>query len=141
MALKIRLLYTPGKKKFLSIGELIRVKYELSPHNSVDVIPPAYPCDKEKLVFLAVCAKNEPNDQLARFCREFDPSRARNVALIVDGNAKGIEAVKALIKNAGGNVYDEVLEIKCGLPFLANLNEAEKASVNEFVEKAVAWAK
>ena len=47
MAIKMRYLYFSGKKKVAALGQHVKTKYDLS-INSVDVIPPAYSCDKER---------------------------------------------------------------------------------------------
>ena len=54
MAIKMRYLYFSGKKKIAALGQHVKTKYELS-INSVDVIPPAYSCDKERIVVLGIC--------------------------------------------------------------------------------------
>ena len=58
MAIKMRILYASNKKKMVNFANEIKAKYELA-FNSVDVIPPAYPCDKERIVVLAISAKGE----------------------------------------------------------------------------------
>ena len=55
MAIKMRILYASGKKKINNIANTVKAQYELA-FNSVDVIPPAYSCDKERIVVLIVTA-------------------------------------------------------------------------------------
>ena len=43
MAIKMRILCYPEKKKLLAIGNMIKAEYDLNV-NSVDRIPSAYPC-------------------------------------------------------------------------------------------------
>ena len=64
MAIKMRYLYASGKKKFATIGDIIKQKFSLTSNNSVDVIPPAYPCDKERFVFIGISVKDEPENKV-----------------------------------------------------------------------------
>ena len=55
MSIKMRYLYASGKKKFVTIGDIIKEKFSLANNNNaVDVIPPAYSCDKERMVFIGL---------------------------------------------------------------------------------------
>ena len=62
MAIKMRVLCYPEKKKLLAIGNMIKAEYDLN-LNSVDRIPPAYSCDKERLVILATQIKGNLPDE------------------------------------------------------------------------------
>lgn len=137
MAIKMRYLYFGGKKKLATIGDIIKTKYELSV-NSVDVIPPAYSCDKERIVILGLAVKNDIPDQLRLFCRELTKARAQNVSLIVEGSEKGAKAVIDLLKEAGTNVVGDVLYIKGALlPFMGSVSEDEKAAVIAWADKII----
>jgi hypothetical protein len=137
MAIKMRYLYASGKKKFATIGEIIKQKFELNVNNAVDVIPPAYPCDKERFVFIGLTVKDEPENKVRLFCQQLDKTKAANVALIVDGNEKGANALKDMLKAAGTNVFPEVFFIKGGLPFLGSLNADEKKALDEWLDRAM----
>ena len=126
MAIKMRYLYASGKKKFVTIGDVIKEKFSLTLNNAVDVIPPAYNCDKERFVFIGISVKDEPENKVRLFCEQLDKTKAAYVALIVDGTQKGADNVKSMLTKAGTNVFPEVLFIKGGLPFLGNLNADEK---------------
>ena len=69
----------------------------------------------------------------------FDKTKAANVALIVDGNEKGANAIKEMLASAGTNIFPEVLFIKGGLPFLGNLNAEEKKALDEWLDRARAY--
>ena len=58
MSIKMRYLYASGKKKFVTIGDIVKEKFALTNNNAVDVIPPAYPCDKERFVFIGLTVKD-----------------------------------------------------------------------------------
>lgn len=136
MAINMRFLYTSGKKKFVTIGDIIKAKYGLQ-FNAIDVIPPAYSCDKVRLLVLGITIKDEPVDKVRLFCRELTKARAQNVSLIIDGNEKGANVIVNILKEAGTNVNPDILYIKGGLPFLGNLNDEEKASLDKWLDKCV----
>ena len=136
MAIKMRVLHATGKKKMINIANFIKQKYELS-QNSVDCVPPAYSCDKERIVVLAIAGKNDVEDALRRFCIELTKERTANVALMVDGTETYANNVKEILKSAGTNVIDDVLYIKCGLPFLANVKPEEQATVIDWLDNKV----
>ena len=84
MAIKMRYLYASGKKKFVTIGDIVKQKFALTNNNAVDVIPPAYNCDKERFVFIGISVKDEPENKVRLFCQQLDKTKAAYVALIVD---------------------------------------------------------
>ena len=135
MAIKMRVLYASGKKKILNIANMIKAQYSLA-FNAVDVIPPAYSCDKERIVVLAVSAKGNVSDQVRLFCRELTKARAQNVALIIDGDNAAADNLKAILTEAGTNVIDEVLYVKCGL-LGASVKPDEKAQICAWVDRAL----
>ncbi len=139
MAIKMRYLYASGKKKFVTIGDIVKQKFELTTNNAVDVIPPAYPCDKERFVFIGLSVKDEPENKVRLFCQQLDKTKAAYVALIIDGNEKGANAVKDMLISAGTNVFPEIFFIKGGLPFLGNLSADEKSALDAWLDKAVAF--
>ena len=136
MAIKMRVLHATGKKKMINIANFIKQKYELS-QNSVDCVPPAYSCDKERIVVLAIAGKNDVEDALRRFCIELTKERTANVALMVDGTETYANNVKEILKTAGTNVIEDVLYIKCGLPFLASVKPEEQTAVIDWLDNKV----
>ena len=85
MAIKMRVLYNSGKKGMAQFANAVKEKYDL-PVNAVSgKFPPEYPCDKERIVILAISAKSEMPDDLRRFCSGLNKTQAQNVALLVDG--------------------------------------------------------
>ncbi|MBR7185508.1 MAG: hypothetical protein IKD37_07865 [Clostridia bacterium] len=134
MSIKMRVLYSSNKGKMDTLARAIADKFEL-PINAVDVIPPAYSCDKERLVIMGISVGDEPSDQLRLFCREMTRARALNVALYVDGKPSGIQKIKDTLKEAGTNVIDETFTVTGGLPF----KFAKKASPEE-ISGILEWA-
>lgn len=136
--MKMRVLYATNKKKLQNIAEQITNNYATEKVNCMDKIPPAYSCDKERLVvILATVGKDAPN-ALVLFCKELTKARAANVAFVIDGPAEGAEVLKNAVKEAGSNVIDEVLYIKGGLPFLGGVKDDEKQAVEAWMNKITA---
>ena len=138
MAIKMRILYASGKPKIKNIANMIKAEKELA-FNSVDVIPPAYSCDKERIVILAVSAKGDVSDSVRLFCRELTKARAQNVALMIDGDDKAAARLKEILTEAGTNVIDEVLYVKGGLPIIGgSIKPEEKAEIFAWVDRVIA---
>ncbi len=137
MAIKMRYLYFSKKKKMAAIGEQIKQKYELQ-INSVDVIPPAYSCDKERVVILAITGKGEPADALRLFCREMTKLRAQNTCLIMDGDQKCADFVLGYLRDAGTNVVGQTLFINGGSLFNSKPSDAEMKTITDWVDAIIA---
>ena len=123
-----------------AMAEAIKVEFELQQnYNAIDIIPPAYSCENERLVILALSGKGEPDDMLRRFCLELNKKKAQNVALIIDGDDKFAEKILETVKQTGTNVIDNVKYIKLGgLPFLGSkLNDQEKAELLEWAHQVI----
>ena len=128
----MRVLYSSPKGRIAAMAKMVHGEFAL-PINAVDKIPPAYSCDKERLVILMLSVKGEPEDQLRLFCRELTKARAQNVALVIDGNEAAANRMKEILAEAGTNVFEEVLYVKGGLSFLKGVKDEEKAEL-------LAWA-
>ncbi len=140
MALKMRFLYFSKKAKIKAMAELVKAEFDLAQnHNAVDVIPPAYSCENERLVILAVSGKGEPDDILRRFCSELNKKKAQNIALLVDGDEKLANRLLETLEAAGSNVNRDVLYFKIGgLPFLGGkVTEDEKKTLLDWTHKVV----
>lgn len=137
MAIKMRVLYSSTKKKMADLATMIRDEFQLDVNKS-DKIPPAYACEKERLVILLLSLKGDPDDQLRLFCQELTPARAQNVALIIDGNQAAADRMKEILRAAGTNVADDVHFVKCSfLSFLDSVKPEEKAAVMAWAHKIV----
>ena len=140
MALKMRFLYYSKKAKIKALAEAVKAEFDLSQNNNaIDIIPPAYSCENERLVILAVSGKGEPDDVLRRFCSEFNKKKAQNVALLVDGDEKMANRLLETLEAAGSNVSKDVLYFKVGgLPFLGGkVTDDEKKTVLDWAHKIV----
>lgn len=139
MALKMRFLYYSGKAKMKEIAAAVQAEFQLGQANAVDIIPPAYPCENERLVILAISGKGEPDDVLRRFCLELNKKKAQNVALLVDGDERMANKIADAVNQTGTNYIDNVKFIKIsGIPFLGGkLTEDEKADVLKWAHDIV----
>ncbi len=137
MAIKMRVLcYPENNKKLRTIAEMIKAEYDLHV-NSVDRIPPAYSCDKERLVILATQIKGSLPDSYRLFVRELTKARAANVAIISAGDEASVESTKALLHEAGTNVIENVMTVqKAGL-FNSGVSDQEKSDVLAWVKNTV----
>ena len=140
MALKMRFLYYSKKSKMKDLGEAIKSEFGLSQnYNAIDIIPPAYSCENERLVILALSGKGDLDDLVRRFCRELDKKKAQNVALLIDGNDRVKEDALAVLKETGTNVIEDVKTVKfSGIPFIGGkLSDAEKADLLAWTHRVV----
>ena len=140
MALKMRFLYYSKKAKMKAMAELVKAEFDLAQnHNAIDIIPPAYSCENERLVILAVSGKGEPEDLVRRFCSELNKKKAQNIALLVDGDEKLANRLLETLEAAGSNVNKDVLYFKIGgLPFLGGkVTEEEKKTLLDWTHKVV----
>ena len=140
MALKMRFLYFSKKAKMKAMAEAIKSEFDLAQNfNAIDIIPPAYSCENERLVILAISGKGEPDDVLRRFCSELNKKKAQNVALLIDGNEKLGSRLLEILKETGTNVMENVKYIKIGgLPFLGGkLTEDEKKDLLDWAKEIV----
>ena len=136
MAIKMRVLcYPENNKKLRAIGEMIKAEYDLNV-NSVDRIPPAYSCDKERLVILATQIKGSLPDSYRLFVRELTKTRAANVAIIAAGDEACVEKTKELLREAGTNVIENVHNVKIGL-FNTKVSDEEKADILSWVKNCI----
>lgn len=136
MAIKMRVLcYPENNKKLHTIAEIIKAEYNLNV-NSVDRIPPAYSCDKERLVILATQIKGNLPDNYRLFVRELTKARAANVAIIAAGDEACVERTKELLREAGTNVIEDVHNVKIGL-FNSKVSDEEKAAAFTWVKATI----
>ena len=138
----MRVLYESGKKGMAQFATAVKDKYEL-PVNAVDnQIPPAYSCDRERIVIIAISAKKDVSDAIRRFCGEFKKERAANVALLVDGDQAVVDKLSDVISGAGTNLVGTKLISLGGLgPFGGTLSDDLKAELLTWVEELVASCK
>lgn len=106
-----------------------------------DQIPPAYPCEGEKVVFIGVEMGGKLPAPVDHFCRDLNPTRAKNVAFyLINGNPEGLNGIKSELENHGVHVVDDVLtlEIKSSLFKKGSATEADIQKALDWAEKVVA---
>jgi hypothetical protein len=135
MAIKMRFLYYSKQAKMKALGEVIKQEFGLT-FNGVDIIPPAYSCEKERLVILGISVKGDLDDMVRRFCSELNPKKATNVAVIIDGNEAGAAKVLDALKIAGTNIIGEPQYLSCGL-FKMKLSDEEKTSLVSWIHDII----
>ncbi len=128
--MKMRALVVSGKGKLKAIGDLLAKN---GTYQS-DKIPPAYPCDRERLVVIIASLKSNMPDSFRTFCQVLDKDKAQNVALIVDGNETDAGMVAEWIRSAGANVIDNILYFPVSFfgGFSKKLSVDEEKKVNEW---------
>ena len=135
--MKMRALVVSGKGKLKSIAAMLAENGTYA----ADVIPPAYSCDRERLVVIVATLRSNMPDAFRRFCQELSKEKAQNVALIVDGNETDAKMVADWIKGAGTNVIDNILYFPVkGLfaGFSKSLSAEETAKVKAWYEEVLA---
>lgn len=142
MAIKMRVLYNSSKKGMAQFATAVKEKYGL-PVNAVSgKFPPEYPCDKERIVILAISAKSEMPDDLRRFCSGLNKTQAQNVALLVDGKQADADAIADMIRGAGTNfVGMKVVALGGFLFFGGALADDMKEELLKWVDDMVAACK
>lgn len=139
MAIKMRVLYDSKKKGVAQFASAISTKYELPVNATSGKFPPEYPCDKERIVILALTAKGELSDSVRRFCAELNKTRAQNVALLVDGDQATADSVAEIIRSAGTNLVGvKVISLGGFLMFGGTLTADMEADLVKWVEDMVA---
>ena len=142
MAIKMRVLYNSKKKGMAQFAQAIAAKYELPINATSGKFPPEYPCDKERIVVLAMTAKGELADDVRRFCAELNKTRAYNVALLIDGDQATADKVADIIKNAGTNLVGvKVINLGGFLMFGGTLTPELETELVAWVEEMVAGCK
>ena len=101
-----------------------------------DKIPPAYPCEAQKLLLIGLETNKAVDKQVNAFVRDLNPNRTKNVAFFCAGDdVSKLDELKSILKGNGVNVLDDVFtcQVKGGL------FKAGKVS-DEDIKKAVAWS-
>ena len=139
MAIKMRYLHKAKNPKIVALGERFVQQYDLKDNkNAFDIIPPAYSCDKERLVILALSLKKDLDDVVRRFCAELDKKKTANVALVIDGTPEAAAKLIAVLKEAGTNVVEDVFYVSsAGFLNLKGITPEEVAKFLEWVQNVI----
>ena len=131
---KVRVMHSTKKAKVKTFASAIAEAFKCR----CDDVPPAFPCDKERVAFIGATLKDEPNDQLRRYARELTKERAVNVAIFVDGpkDCTGLKTLIEILKEAGTNVMTDDIYYVNGGPAIFG---GKKITLEERTE-IVRWA-
>ncbi len=132
MAIKLRILHYPDNKKLAALCKEINAEYE---NSKFDKIPPAYPCEKEKLLVAFVKTGKEPANELRMFCNDLTKQRVTNVAYIFDADPKTGAALAESSAKAGAKLICEPKYMKFPGLF-GNFNEVQKSEIKAFIKEA-----
>lgn len=106
-----------------------------------DKIPPAYPCEGEKLLFIGVEAdKKKPEAPLADFCSNLTPQRCKNVAFFAIGSSfEVIDELKSIVKKNGVNVVENTYtcSVKGGLFKKGKVSDSDLAAAAKWSNEIV----
>ena len=129
--MKMRALTVGHKKKLKEIAAYLAKNGSYAS----DVIPPAYPCDRERLVVICVAVSKVMPDSFRRFCMELSKEKAQNVALIACGTPENAGMVADWIRGAGTNFVEDILYVKCGL--FGGMKADDQKTVEEWYQNVL----
>ena len=130
--MKMRVIYFSGKKKIADLAEYLSKN---SDDYKPDTIPPDYSLDKEKLLVLGMSRLTKLPDDVRRFCTNLKPATVKNIALYTDRpEAEAKEFIK-LVRENGGNIFDNVLYVKSEMLPFKKASEEEKKAADEWFEQ------
>ncbi len=137
MKIKLRALTYTKKGKLLSLAN--EVADEFATSHRADVIPPAYPCETERLVVIFLSSASNYSRSFEIFCKNMNKSVAHNVAVVLDGSKEKAEPVFEWLRSAGCHFCEDIFEINGGLPFkfMKKFSPEEKEQLFAWVEKTI----
>ena len=105
-----------------------------------DSIPPAYPCENEKLVFIGF-EFGSSEKIVSTFCKTLTPERAKNVAFFATSSTgdKSFDSLVSVLKSNGVNVISEnfQLKVKNGLFSKGKVSPADEKAAMDWAKKIV----
>ncbi len=133
MAIKLRVLHYPDTPKLSALCKDISSAYE---NVKYDKIPPAYPCENEKLLVAIIKTGGELSAELKNFVGDLTKSRAQNVLFVLGCSEATGKKIEELAVNAGTKLAGESKYVKFPfLPFL-DLNAATKQEIKDAIKAA-----
>ena len=138
MAMKIRVLTVTKKAKMKDLADKISKKADC--YKPVDIIPPAYTCDRERLVIVVLTVAKLMSDDFRRFIQDVSREKIQNIAFIADGTQEAMAPILEAVKKSDTNLIEDVLYIDGGssLPFFgAKMKPEEEEAAFAWCEKIV----
>ena len=107
-----------------------------------DQIPPAYPCEGEKVVFVGVEMNGKLPGPVEHFCKDLTPARAQNVAFYVlngSGNTSGLDDITKALEGKGVHVVPDVkaVTVKSSLFKKGRPTDADVKAVVDWAQKVI----
>ena len=102
-----------------------------------DKIPPAYPCENEKVLFVTAEMNGHVDKAVESLLKDLTPVRAKNVIFVTinkDGNTNGLENITKTLEDKGIHVAGKYGVAVSGGFF-------SKKVAPEDVQKVIDWAK
>ena len=136
--MKMRVLYSSKNKKVVSYATALG-EAQNDQHAIADTIPPAYSCDRERLVVLVISAGTRVEDNVRLFIGELTPARAANVVFVFESKDKTVTpSMQQLIdtaKSAGTNVLEkDTYFVAPGSLFASKISVEERSAIVDWCE-------
>ncbi len=136
--MKMRVLYSSGNKKIVNYAVALGEAQD-DQRSIADTIPPAYSCDRERLVVLIVSVGNKIEDKVRLFAKELTPARATNVAFVFESKDKTLtpamsELINTVAEAGAHPISDKVLFVAGGGLFSSKVSDEERRVIVEWCE-------
>lgn len=136
--MKMRVLYSSGNKKVIAYATALGEAQD-DQRSTADTIPPAYSCDRERLVVLVLSVGQKVEDKVRLFVKELTPARAVNVAFVFESKDKKLTPAMTQVidevRAAGANpLADNVYFVTGGGLFSSKLSVEERSGIVEWCE-------
>ena len=119
--MKMKVLHYPEKGKISTFTNMLATQFE----QLADKIPPAYDCNRDRLLIMGISSGKMMDDALSRFLRGLDKNKVSNVAMFTDAPDCVIEEIKEMFAETGINFLNVKKVKKAPLPFLTNVKPEE----------------
>lgn len=129
----MKIFHYPENGKMATFAEGLSAEYDVKS----DKIPPAYNCDKDRLLIAGISTGKNFSADLSMFLRGLSKDRVQNVALFTDSSDEVIATMKSYIEGAGATVVD-VKKVKGSfLPFLKGVKPEEMADLKAWANTVI----
>ncbi len=133
MAIKMKIFHYPENGKMATFANGLSEEFDVK----CDKIPPAYNCDKDRLLIAGISTGKNFSADLSMFLRGLTKDQVQNVAIFTDSTDEVIAAMKANIETAGAKVVD-VKKVKGNfLPFLKGVKPEEMADLKAWANTVI----
>ncbi|MFI3207305.1 MAG: hypothetical protein R3Y33_08640 [Clostridia bacterium] len=112
-------------------------------HCVCDKMPPAYPCDKDKVVYIGIEMDGKVPHPVEQFVKDLDKARTTAVAFYIvngNGNTAGLEGLEKMLASKDIVKAGETLSIICKSSFFkkGQVTDADVAKVLEWSQEIAA---